>query len=108
MAPVLIENEINTALPIFSQCVVIGDKRKYLSCLLQFKTKSPGILSDEVVTYIKARGSNATTVKEAMGCEVLKKIMKEGIEVANKKAISNAQRVQKFIVLNSEFSVDTG
>lgn len=43
-----------------------------------------------------------------MGCEALKKIIKEGIEVANKKAISNAQRVQKFTILNAEFSVDSG
>lgn len=101
MAPVLIENEITTALPLFAQCVVIGDKRKYLSCLLQLKTKSPGVLTDEVVTYLKARGSKATTVKEAMACEVVKKAIQEGIEAANKKAISNAQRVQKFTILNA-------
>jgi long-chain-fatty-acid--CoA ligase ACSBG len=63
VAPVLIENEINTILPLFAQVVVIGDKRKYLSCLLTLKTKSPGVLADEVVNYIKSRGSAATTVK---------------------------------------------
>jgi long-chain-fatty-acid--CoA ligase ACSBG len=63
VAPVLIENEINTILPLFAQVVVIGDKRKYLSCLLTLKTKSPGVLADEVVNYIKSRGSTATTVK---------------------------------------------
>ena len=63
VAPVLIENEINTALPLLSQVVVIGDKKKYLSCLLVLKTKSPGVLADEVVNYVKPHGSNATTVK---------------------------------------------
>ena len=38
--PVLIENEITTALPIVSQAVVIGDKRKFLTVLLCLKSKS--------------------------------------------------------------------
>jgi len=41
VAPVLIENQVNTVLPIFSQVVVIGDKRKYLTALLCLKLKSP-------------------------------------------------------------------
>lgn len=48
--------------------VVIGDKQKYLSCLLILKVKAPGILADDVVNYAKTKGSNATTVKEAIGC----------------------------------------
>ena len=61
-----------------------------------------------MVTFIKARGSNAKTVKEALTCAALKKIIEEGIEVANKKAISNAQRVHKFRILDAELSVATG
>ena len=107
----MIENEINTACPIFAHAVVIGDKRKYLSCLLQFKTNAPnapGVLTDEVITYLKTRGSSATTAQEASKCPVVKKIVQEGIDAANKKAISNAQRVQRFTYLVNEFSVDSG
>lgn len=39
VAPVLIENVINTVLPIFSHAVVIGDKRNYLTCLLCLRLK---------------------------------------------------------------------
>ncbi len=63
MAPVLIENQINTALPIFSQVVVIGDKRKYLTALVCMKFKSAGVLADEVVDYINSRGSKAKTIQ---------------------------------------------
>jgi long-chain-fatty-acid--CoA ligase ACSBG len=63
VAPVLIENEVTNALPLFSQVVVIGDKKKYLSALLVLKTKSPGVLADEVVSYAKQHGSNATSVQ---------------------------------------------
>ncbi len=63
VAPVHIENQVNTFLPIFSQVVVIGDKRKYLTALLSLKLKSPELLSDEVVDYISKRGSTAKTIK---------------------------------------------
>lgn len=63
MAPVLIENHVNTVLPIFSQVVVIGDKRKYLTALLCLKLKSPELLADEIVEYILKRGSSAKSVK---------------------------------------------
>lgn len=38
----------------------------------------------------------------------LKKIIDEGIEVANDKAISKAQRIVKFKILPHEFSIDGG
>lgn len=63
VAPVLIESQIVTALPLFSQVVVIGDKRKFLTCLLTLKTKSPGVLADDVVGYVSAKGSNAKSVQ---------------------------------------------
>ena len=66
VAPVLIENQVNTVLPIFSSVVVIGDKRKYLAALLCLKLKSPELLADEVVSYISVKGSKAKTVKEAV------------------------------------------
>ena len=79
-----------------------------MSCLLTLKTISPGKLTEEVISFIKAKGSNAKTVKEAIVCPKLKKIVQEGMDAANKKAISNAQRIVKFILIDAEFSVDTG
>lgn len=49
VAPVLIENQIHTFLPIFSTVVVIGDKLKYLTCLLCLKLKDKDTLAQEVV-----------------------------------------------------------
>ena len=43
-----------------------------------------------------------------MECPALKKIIQQGIDVANDKAISKAQRVQRFIILDADFSVDGG
>lgn len=88
--------------------VVIGDKRKFLSCLIVLKTKSPGVLADDVVAFVKTRGSNATTVQEAVKCPQFLKVIQSGIDAANIKAISNAQKIQRFSILPSEFSVDGG
>ena len=104
----MIENEINTVLPLFNHIVAIGDRRKYLTCLLILKVKSPGVLADELVAYIKPRGSNATTVEQAIVCKALNKLIQDGIAKANKKAISNAQKVQKFTILKHDFAVDSG
>jgi long-chain-fatty-acid--CoA ligase ACSBG len=38
IAPVLIKNEIKKALPCLSNVMVVGDQRKYLTCLLSLKT----------------------------------------------------------------------
>ncbi len=58
---------------------MIGDKRKYLTALVCLKLKTPELLSDEVVNYISQRGSTAKTIKEALQCQALKKIIHEGI-----------------------------
>lgn len=106
--PVLIENEITTALPIVSQAVVIGDKMKYLTVLLCLKLKSPTELTDEVVDFLKKNGSEAKTITEAIKCPKVKEIVNKGLEQANKKAISNAQRVQKYTILPLEFTIELG
>merc|ERR1712130_470571 len=40
IAPVPIEDYIKTILPAISQCVLIGDNRKYLTLLITLKTKT--------------------------------------------------------------------
>lgn len=60
-----------------------------------------------MVDYIKQRGSNATTIEQAMKCEKLNTLITEGIEQANGKAISKAQRIVKFKILPVQLSVDS-
>ena len=87
---------------------MIGDKRKYLTALLCLKLKDPNNLSDEIIDYLGPKGSNAKTITEAIQCPNLQKIIHDGIELANEKAISKAQRIIKFKILPLEFSVDNG
>jgi len=55
-------------------------------------------------------GSKATTVSEILSSQdaLVLKAVQMGIDLANKKAISNAQRIQKWTILPRDFSVPTG
>ncbi|XP_029953055.1 long-chain-fatty-acid--CoA ligase ACSBG1 isoform X1 [Salarias fasciatus] len=115
--PVPIEEAVKAELPIISNAMLIGDKRKFLSMLLTLKccsnteTMEPTeALSLEAVEFCKQLGSHATTVSdivEGQDKEVYQAI-KEGIERVNAGATSNAQRIQKWTVLRKDFSVSGG
>lgn len=44
VAPVLIEDNIKAELPIISQAMVVGDRRKFLSILLTLKVSRRGAI----------------------------------------------------------------
>lgn len=112
--PVLIEDVIKEELPIISNVMVIGDQRKYLSCLLTLKSEpnSDGAPStipfSTTMSVLSEIGSTATSIPTAASCPKLKAYIQEGINRANTRAISRAQHVRKFAILPSDFTVETG
>lgn len=72
------------------------------------KLKGNDHLADEVVDYLKKRGAQVQTIHEAMKDDKVRKIINEGIEKSNSKAISKAQRIVKFKILSHEFTIDGG
>ncbi|CAG4989801.1 unnamed protein product [Colias eurytheme] len=117
IAPVLIEQAVHGELPHIGYAVLIGDKRKFLALLVTLKAKVDPQSGDpldqlEVGTqkWVNGLGSKATTVSEIVKTKdpLVHKAIEEGIARANKKAISNAQKIQKFTILPADFSVNTG
>eukprot|EP00161_Ancyromonas_sigmoides_P011089 TRINITY_DN279_c1_g1_i1.p1 TRINITY_DN279_c1_g1~~TRINITY_DN279_c1_g1_i1.p1 ORF type:complete len:676 (-),score=316.18 TRINITY_DN279_c1_g1_i1:91-2007(-) len=111
--PVLIEDQICLATPFISNVMVIGDKRKFLSCVITLQVElddgePTDRLTGETLAKLKELGSSATTVAEAAKDAAFRKAIEEGIAAANKKATSNAQTVKKFEILPVEFSVTGG
>ena len=53
-----------------------------------------------MIDYIKERGSDAQTIQQAVTCQKLKAIIEAGLNKANDKAISKAQRIIKFTILS--------
>ncbi|XP_019118164.2 long-chain-fatty-acid--CoA ligase ACSBG1 [Larimichthys crocea] len=115
--PAPIEEAVKKELPIISNAMLIGDKRKFLSMLLTLKccsdteTMAPTEeLSMEAVEFCEQLGSQATKVSDIIGGkdkEVYRAIQ-EGIDRVNSAATSNAQRIQKWTILKKDFSVSGG
>merc|ERR1712038_90871 len=114
VAPVLIEEEMKSAMSALSNCVVIGDKRKFLSILfcLHVEMNEDGSatnkLTGEALETSKAIGSSATTTDEVKGDAAWKKYFDEGMATANGNAISRAQRIAKWVLLDTDFTEPGG
>uniref|UniRef100_T1IGS3 long-chain-fatty-acid--CoA ligase n=1 Tax=Strigamia maritima TaxID=126957 RepID=T1IGS3_STRMM len=118
IAPVPIENTIKLLLPVVNNCMLIGEKRKYLTILLTLKTEV------NMETYVPTNqltitarhwchevGSQAQTVTEILDLpetKVLSAIQAKINEYNTDYAVSNAQRIQKWIVLPCDFSLPGG
>ncbi|XP_067824331.1 long-chain-fatty-acid--CoA ligase ACSBG2 isoform X2 [Heptranchias perlo] len=115
--PVPIEDAVKEHVSIVSNAMLIGDKRKFLSMLLTLKcnvnsdTGEPqDDLTQEAIQFCQKIGSKATKVSEIFAnkdCEVFGAIQ-EGINRVNEKAPSNAQRIQKWLLLDKDFSIPGG
>jgi long-chain-fatty-acid--CoA ligase ACSBG len=113
--PVLIENEMKAAMPALSNCVVIGDRRKFLAMLVSLKTEvnpdtgEPNdVLTGDAVLVGREIGSSATTLSQAAVDPLWQKYITAGMKSANGKTTSNAQIVQKWKMLPVDLSERAG
>jgi long-chain-fatty-acid--CoA ligase ACSBG len=113
--PVLIENQFKRAMPALSTCMVIGDRRKFLSILLCLQVEidpESGAASNKLTGHAletsKEIGSTAVTTDEAKNDPKWKTYFDEGLKKANEKATSQAQKVAKWTLLLSDFTEKGG
>uniref|UniRef100_H3CKH8 Uncharacterized protein n=1 Tax=Tetraodon nigroviridis TaxID=99883 RepID=H3CKH8_TETNG len=115
--PVLIEDAVKDAVPLISNAMLIGDKRKFLSMLLTVKVHLDADRRAEVtavllppLSFCRRLGSNATRVSEISGGHdrAVNAAIQEGVDRVNQRAASNAQRIQKWTVLGRDFSITSG
>lgn len=113
--PVLIEEEMKAAMPAVSNCMVIGDKRKFLTMLVCLQVEidtETGVPSNKLTGHAldtsKEIGSKATTTDEARDCEKWQKYINDGVAVANGKASSRAQKIGKWSLLSTDFTEPGG
>jgi long-chain-fatty-acid--CoA ligase ACSBG len=112
--PVLIENEMKSAMLAVSNCMVIGDKRKFLTMLVSLKVNldADGLPGDELAAdalFVGQQiGSSATTYSAAREDDAWQEYLNKGVKAANGKTTSNAQVVQKWAWLPADFSEKAG
>ena len=113
--PVLIENEMKSAMVAISNVMVIGDKRKYLSMLVSLKSEidlETMVPTDKLAAdslFVGSQiGSSAKTVSEAAKDPLWAKYITDGMKTANSKTTSNAQIVQKWRLLPVDFCEKNG
>jgi long-chain-fatty-acid--CoA ligase ACSBG len=113
--PVLIENEMKAAMTALSNCIVIGDRRKFLSMLISVKTdvnpetgEPTDKLAGDALVVAEQIGSQARTVAEVANDPLWTKYFNDGMKAANTKTTSNAQVVQKWSLLPTDLSEKAG
>ena len=110
-----IEDRIRKQLPCVSNAMLIGDGRKFLSCLLTLRVdvdpdsqEPTERLSPPALKWCEDVGSVANTVQEALADSAVKAAIQDGINNVNGEATSNAQKVQKWCLLPVDFSLPGG
>ncbi|XP_078533832.1 long-chain-fatty-acid--CoA ligase ACSBG2-like [Lissotriton helveticus] len=115
--PIPIESDLKKEVPIISYAILVGDKRRFLSmlitlkCTIDPKTLMPGDdLTPEAIRFCQQLGSRATRVSQVVRSKdpAIYKAIQEGLDRVNKKAESHAHRVQKWAILEKDFSVEGG
>jgi long-chain-fatty-acid--CoA ligase ACSBG len=106
---------MKAAMVALSNCMVVGDRRKFLTMLVSLKcevnpeTAEPtDRLAADALFVGHQIGSSAKTMSEAAKCPKWKKYIDNGMKEGNSKTTSNAQIVQKWVMLPVDFSEKAG
>ncbi|XP_029294937.1 long-chain-fatty-acid--CoA ligase ACSBG2-like isoform X2 [Cottoperca gobio] len=114
--PVPIEDAVKAEVPIIGNAMLIGDRLKFLSMLLTLKCvvddngEPTDELSPEALNFCQQNDVTATTVSEIIANKepAIYNAIQEGMERVNARSTSNAQKIQKWVILERDFSIGGG
>uniref|UniRef100_A0ACB8F0P2 Long-chain-fatty-acid--CoA ligase acsbg2 n=1 Tax=Sphaerodactylus townsendi TaxID=933632 RepID=A0ACB8F0P2_9SAUR len=135
--PVAIEDSVKEAVPILSNVMLVGDKAKFLAMLVTLKASagSPFLmgrsrqpldmvqcnvnmetgdpeddLTPEAIDFCRKLGSKASKVSQIIATKdpAVYAAIQKGITMVNDRAVSNAQKIQKWMILDKDFSINSG
>ncbi len=99
VAPAVLEDRLR-AHPLVSQCIVVGDAKPFIAALVT--------LDDEMLpAWLSNNGLPSMTAAEAAKDETVLAAIQTAVDDANK-AVSKAESIRKFEVLDIDFTVESG
>uniref|UniRef100_A0A2K5XMX9 long-chain-fatty-acid--CoA ligase n=1 Tax=Mandrillus leucophaeus TaxID=9568 RepID=A0A2K5XMX9_MANLE len=115
--PIPVETLVKRKIPIISNAMLVGDKLKFLSMLLTLKCEMNQMsgepldkLNLEAINFCRGLGSQASTVTEIVKQQdpLVYKAIQQGINAVNQEAMNNTQKIQKWVILEKDFSIYGG
>jgi long-chain acyl-CoA synthetase len=97
--PAVLEDHLR-AHPLISQCIVVGDQRPFIGCLI---TLDPEMLP----TWLANHGKPTLTVSEAAADPDVLAELQTAVDGANKQ-VSKSESIRKFTVLETDFTEASG
>ncbi|XP_054395424.1 long-chain-fatty-acid--CoA ligase ACSBG2 isoform X5 [Pongo abelii] len=115
--PIPVETLVKKKIPIISNAMLVGDKLKFPSMLLTLKCEMNQMngepldkLNFEAINFCRGLGSQASTVTEIVKQPdpLVYKAIQQGINAVNQEVMNNAQKIQKWVILEKDFSIYGG
>jgi len=99
VSPAVLEDRLR-ANPLISECMVVGDGRPYIAALIT--------LDEEMLpTWAANNGLDGLTAEQASAQEAVLAEVQRAVDAANK-AVSRAESIRKFEILEDDFTEDNG
>jgi len=116
VAPVPIEEKVKEEIPVVSNCMLIGDRRKFLSLLITLKVDAhptTGVptdrLSQAAVAYLvktlQVSEADVQTVSQVMKHPKFTKFIQQSIDRVNTHTPSAAANIKKWVIIPTDFSI---
>eukprot|EP00033_Pygsuia_biforma_P002504 GCRY01002774.1.p1 GENE.GCRY01002774.1~~GCRY01002774.1.p1 ORF type:complete len:654 (+),score=167.21 GCRY01002774.1:167-2128(+) len=105
---------VSNGSPLIARVFVVGDQKKFLSCLLALQVEMEGECATERLTAVAQKqwakaGVEARVVQDVVDSETAKDIIQKSIDLYNDtQAISRAQKIQCWRILPTDFSIAGG
>jgi long-chain acyl-CoA synthetase len=99
VAPTLLEDRLR-AHPLISQCIVVGDRRPFIGCLV---TLDPEMLP----TWLSNNGKPPMDVPTAASDPEVRAEMQRAVDHANQ-VVSRAESIRRFEILDTDFTEASG
>jgi len=108
IAPLPIEEEIKSHSTLISNVIIIGNFRKFLTCLITVKSDQEGNLANDIIDEVKELGFKSDTTFSLIKDKEAKKHFQTIIDYVNANNKTHYQKIRKFKIIPHDFTIESG